>query len=225
MHVEISSLMRQCVAATTRELADEFRGVFSSETVARYVEGCYTQLGYLPTVGPNFLPVIATRFARERLHAVARSDGRISKVLPEILFVCERNAGRSQMAAGLAHHLSRGSVTVHSAGAHPDERIDPAVTLAMAELGIDISREFPKPLTADVFRAADAVVTLGCGDACVLHPGKLYQDWPIADPAGRALPDVRVIRYELFHRVWDLLAILLPEADLLAIQSQEGESR
>lgn len=222
MHVEISPLMRQCLAATTSELADEFRGVFSIETVAHYVEESYTQLGHLPTVGPNFLPVIVARFARERLRAVARSDGRLSKLLPEILFVCERNAGRSQMAAGLARHLSRGSVTVHSAGAHPDERIDPAVTVAMAELGIDISHEFPKPLSDDVLGAADAVVTLGCGEACPLYPGKLYQDWPIADPAGRPLPDVRMIRYELYHRVWDLIELLVPNVHLLDLQRPTG---
>ena len=131
MHGQMSPLMRQCLDATTRELSEEFRGVFSRETVARCVEESYDRIGDRPTVGPNFLPVIIERFARERLWAVAQSDGRVEKPLPELLFVCERNAGRSQMAAALAHHLSNGWVAVRSAGSHPDEQIDAVVVQAM----------------------------------------------------------------------------------------------
>ncbi len=131
MHVQMSPLMRQCLDATTRELSEEFRGVFSRETVARCVVESFERIGDRPTVGPNFLPVIIERFARERLWAVAQADGRVEKPLREVLFVCERNAGRSQMAAAFAHPLSNGWVAVRSAGSHPDEQIDPVVVQAM----------------------------------------------------------------------------------------------
>jgi arsenate reductase (thioredoxin) len=198
---ELTPLLRYCLETTAAQLSDEFRGVFSPETVRRYVEASYEQIGDRPTVGPNFLPVIVERFARDRLWAVAQSTGVVEKTLPEVLFVCERNAGRSQMAACLAHHLSEGWIAVRSAGSHPDEQIDPVVVAAMAEVGLDVSTEFPKPLTDEVIRAADVVVTLGCGDACPVYPGKRYQDWPVADPAGQPLEVVRRIRYELHHRV------------------------
>jgi arsenate reductase len=210
MPTEMSPLLRQCLAATVAELSDEFRGVFSDETVARYVTASYAQVGERPTVGPNFLPVIVERFARERLWAVAQADGIVEKPLPEVLFVCERNAGRSQMAAALAHHLSNGWVGVRSAGSHPDERIDPVVVEAMSELDIDVTQEFPKPLTDEVLRAADVVVTLGCGDACAVHAGKLYVDWAVGDSAGQPIGVVRRIRHELYHPVRELLGTLEP---------------
>ena len=187
MPTEMSPLLRQRLDATVAELADEFHGVFSGETVARYVTASYAQIGDRRTVGPNFLPVIIERFAREQLWAVAQADGIVEKPLPEVLFVCERNAGRSQMAAAIAHHLSNGWVGVRSAGSQPDEQIDPVVVEAMSELGIDVTQEFPKPLTDEVLRAADVVVTLGCGDACAVYPGKRYVDWAVADPAGQPL--------------------------------------
>ncbi len=217
MHLDQSPLLRNCLKATVAELAEEFSGVFSRQTVARYVERAYEGVGDRPTVGPNFLPVIIARFAREQLWAAAQSDGRIEKELPEVLFVCEHNAGRSQMAAAFAHRLSNGWVGVRSAGSHPEEQIDPVVVEAMFELGIDVTPEFPKPLTDDVLRAADVVVTLGCGDACPVFPGRRYQDWPVADPAGQPLEVVRGIRYGLYHRVWELLETLVPASSLLAI--------
>ena len=210
MPIEMSPLLRQCFDATIAELADEFRGVFSGETVARYVTAAYAQIGDRPTVGPNFLPVIIERFAREQLWAVAQADGIVEKPLPELLFVCERNAGRSQMAAALAHHLSNGWVAVRSAGSRPDEQIEPVVVEAMSELNIGLTQEFPKPLTDDVLRAADVVVTLGCGDACAVYPGKRYVDWSVDDPAGQPIEVVRRIRYELYHHVRELLDTLEP---------------
>ncbi len=207
---EMSPLLRQRLDATVAELTDEFRGVFSGETVARYVTASYEQVGERPTVGPNFLPVIIERFAREQLWAVAQAQGMVEKPLPELLFVCERNAGRSQMAAALAHQLSNGWVGVRSAGSRPDEQIDPVVVEAMSELGIDVTQEFPKPLTDEVLRAADVVVTLGCGDACAVYAGKRYVDWAVGDPAGQPLEVVRRIRYELYHHVRELLDALEP---------------
>jgi len=225
MHIEISPLMRQCLDATIVRLSQEFSGVFSRETVARYVWESYVQIGERPRVGPNFVPVIIERFARERLWAIAQADGRIEKPLPEVLFVCEHNAGRSQMAAALADHLSGGWVGVRSAGSYPDGQIDPVVVEAMEELGVDLACGFPKPLTDEVVRAADVVVTLGCGDACAVYAGKRYQDWPVADPAGRPLEVVRGIRYELFHRVWDLLETLVPAGNLIDIHRPIGGQR
>ena len=128
------------------------------------------------------------------------------------------------MAAALAHHLSNGWVGVRSAGSHPDEQIDPVVVEAMAELGVDVACEFPKPLTDEVVRAADVVVTLGCGDACAVYPGRRYQDWPVADP-GRSLEVVRRIRYELYHRVWELLETLVPARNLIDIHRPRGGQR
>ena len=130
--------------------------------------------------------------------------------VPEVLFVCVHNAGRSQMAAALLDHHARGRVHVRSAGSDPADKVNPAVVEAMAEIGLDISTEFPKPLTDSAVRAADAVVTMGCGDACPFYPGKRYLDWQLADPAGKSVEDVRPIRDEIDERVKALLEELAP---------------
>ena len=130
---------------------------------------------------------------------------------PEVLFVCVHNAGRSQMAAGLVKLRSGGRVHVRSAGSDPGDGINPAVIEAMAEIGVDLSEEFPKPLTDEVVRAADVVITMGCGDACPIYPGKKYEDWELDDPADQDLPAVRRIRDEIDARVERLLTELLPE--------------
>ena len=125
-----------------------------------------------------------------------------------MLFVCEHNAGRSQLAAALTASLSDGAVHVRSAGSQPKASIDPAVLAAAEELGLDLSTEFPKPLTDDVVQAADVVITMGCGDACPIYPGKRYLDWELDDPAGRSLDEVRVIRDDIARRVEVLLSEL-----------------
>jgi arsenate reductase len=130
--------------------------------------------------------------------------------IPEVLFVCVGNAGRSQMAAALLDHHAQGRVRVRSAGSAPAEELDPGVVEAMAELGIDLRQERPKPLSDEAVRAADVIVTMGCGDACPVYPGKRYLDWEIPDPAGRELADVRAIRDEIDARVQGLLAELFP---------------
>ena len=130
---------------------------------------------------------------------------------PEVLFVCVHNAGRSQMAAGLTKLRSDGRISVRSAGSDPAEEINPAVVEAMAEVGLDMSEEFPKPLTDEVVRAADVVITMGCGDACPIYPGKRYEDWVLDDPAGRDLETVRRIRDEIDARVTELVRDLLRE--------------
>jgi arsenate reductase (thioredoxin) len=219
---ELTPLLRYCLDTTAVQLADEFHGVFSPETVRRYVEASYEDIGDRLTVRPDFLPVIIERFAREQLWAIAQATGAVEKPLPEVLFVCERNAGRSQMAACLAHKLSRGWVGVRSAGSHPDEQIDPVVVQAMAETGLDVSAEFHKPLTDAVIRAADVVITLGCGDVCPVYSGKRYRDWRVADPAGQPLEVVRRIRYELYHHVWELIETLVPSVSLLDLKRPRG---
>ena len=128
---------------------------------------------------------------------------------PEVLFLCVHNAGRSQMAAALLQQLGGDGVVVHSAGSAPGETLNPAVVSAMAELGLDISDQRPKKLTDEMARDADVIVTMGCGDACPVYPGKRYLDWALPDPAGRSLDEVRSIRDEIGHRVQELVAQLL----------------
>ena len=128
--------------------------------------------------------------------------------IPQVLFVCTHNAGRSQMAAALLDHQAAGRVRVTSAGSQPASQLNPAVVQAMAEIGLDISREYPKPLTADNVKAADLVITMGCGNACPVYPGKRYLDWDLPDPAGLTVEQVRPIRDEIAQRVQALLAEL-----------------
>jgi arsenate reductase (thioredoxin) len=136
----------------------------------------------------------------------------IVREMPEVLFVCVHNAGRSQMAASLLAARSDGRVHVRSAGSDPADQLNPAVIEAMGEIDIDVSEEFPKPLTDEVVRAADVVITMGCGDACPIYPGKRYEDWELDDPAGRPIEQVRRIRDEIDRRVQTLIAELVPDA-------------
>ena len=133
------------------------------------------------------------------------------KDVPEVLFVCVQNSGRSQMAAALMHQRAAGLVHVRSAGSDPAEQINANVVTALAELGVDVSQEFPKPLTDEAVRAADAVITMGCGDACPIYPGKRYEDWEVDDPAEKSLDEVRAIRDDIDRRVSELLATLTAE--------------
>ena len=189
-------------------LVDEFRGIFSRETIERYVE---ESLESLPAARfSDFVPVLVHRFTRERLRALGQSEGTIAKDVPEVLFVCVQNSGRSQMAAGLLHQRAAGLVHVRSAGSDPAESINENVVKAMSELGVDLMQEFPKPLTDEVVRAADVVITMGCGDACPIYPGKRYEDWEVSDPAGKSLDDVREIRDSIDERVRGLLGTLTP---------------
>jgi arsenate reductase len=195
------------VRQAANRLTAEFAGVFSRETIERYISESLDLLGNSRI--NVFVPVLAHRFARERLKALAQVEGAITTEQPEVLFVCVHNAGRSQMAAGLVRLRSQGRIHVRSAGSTPADEINPAVIEAMEELGLDMAEEFPKPLTDEVVRAADVVVTMGCGDACPIYPGKRYEDWELEDPAGRDLAAVRRIRDEIDARVQALVAELL----------------
>jgi arsenate reductase (thioredoxin) len=195
------------VRQAANALADEFAGVFSKETIERYISESVDLLG--ETRVNVFVPVLAHRFARERLKALGQAEGTITKVQPEVLFVCVQNAGRSQMAAGLVKLRSEGRIHVRSAGSQPANEINRAVVEAMEELGVDMDEEFPKPLTDEVVRAADVVVTMGCGDACPIYPGKRYEDWTVDDPADQDLETVRRIRDDIDARVQRLIAEVL----------------
>ena len=164
----------------------------------------------------TYLPVLAQRFTCQRLDARARTAGQRTHRAPTVLFVCTQNAGRSQMAAALLRHYAGGAVHVHTAGSAPAADIHPEVTAAMAEIGLDLAQEFPKPLTSDVLAAADVVVLVGCGDECPVLPGRRYEDWPVADPDGATPAQVAAIRADLETRVRELATGLLPELTLPA---------
>ena len=189
-------------------LRDEFRGIFSHETIQRFVDEAMTSLADARV--KDFVPLFVNRFARERLRALAQVQGSIAKDVPEVLFVCVHNAGRSQMAAALLDRHANGRVHVRSAGSTPANEINRAVVEAMAELSIDLSQEFPKPLTDEFVNAADVVITMGCGDACPIYPGKRYEDWEVEDPAGQSLATVRRIRDDIDGRVRRLVESLVP---------------
>jgi arsenate reductase (thioredoxin) len=205
----LDPLTQHHVHQAAERLADEFKGIFSEQTIERYIAESLDLLGEARINA--FVPVLAHRFARERLRALAQIEGAIAKKQPEVLFVCVHNAGRSQMAAGLVKLRSEGRIHVRSAGSAPGEEINPAVVQAMEEIGVDMGEEFPKPLTDEVVRAADVVITMGCGDACPIYPGKRYEDWELDDPAGRDLDTVRRIRDEIDVRVQRLVAELLAD--------------
>ncbi|MGK3951155.1 arsenate reductase ArsC [Microbacterium sp. I2] len=188
-------------------LARQFVGMVNEETVERVVFESYTALARTAAVQTH-LASLAEKFAQDRLTALAQSKGLIVKQMPEVLFVCVQNSGRSQMAAALTRQAAGDQVHVRSAGSQPGERILPEVALVLAEIGLDVTDEFPKPLTDDVVRAADAVVTMGCGDACPLYPGKRYLDWQLDDPAELDLDGVRRVRDEIRERVEQLLGEL-----------------
>jgi arsenate reductase len=205
---ELDPVGRQAFAASIAQLTEEFRGVFSAETIERYVDESVGRLAGARVV--DFIPLFVHRFARERLRALAQFEGTLVKAVPEVLFVCVHNAGRSQMAAALLDHQARGQVHVRSAGSQPAGQLNPAVLAAMAEWGIDLPLEFPKPLTGEVVQAADVIVTMGCGDACPIYPGKRYLDWELDDTAGKPVEDVREIRDDIGRRVQALLVDLVP---------------
>jgi arsenate reductase len=201
-------ICRQTFARSIEALHEEFRGIYSLETVERYVNESIDRLSGARVV--DFIPLFVHRYSREQLRALAQAEGAIIKDVPEVLFVCVHNAGRSQMAAALLDHHAKGKVHVRSAGSDPGDQINPAVVAAMDEWDIDLSREFPKPLTDEFVRAADVVVTMGCGDACPIYPGKRYEDWELQDPAGQPVEVVRRIRDDIDIRIQQLLAELVP---------------
>jgi len=186
------------------DLALQFRGIFSAETVDRYVRESYELLAREARI-IRFLPSLTGRFAAERLRALATADGLLPHDAPEVLFVCVQNAGRSQLAAAILRSLAGDRVRVRTAGSAPAEAVNPRVVAALDEIGVPLAGEFPKPLTDEVVRAADYVITMGCGDACPVYDGRRYLDWDLDDPSGLALEGVRAVRDEVNRLVRQLL--------------------
>ena len=201
---ELTVDQRLSLTTAARNLAREFDGVFGEETIELFLATSYDQFADRAKFN-HFLPLMAERFARQRLQALARVEGKATGGLPTVLFLCTHNAGRSQMALGWFHHLAGDRAVAWSGGSEPGLEINPAAIAAMAEVGIDITGEFPKPWTDEILRAADVVITMGCGDACPIFPGKRYEDWNLDDPAGLDLAAVRPIRDQIRHRVEALL--------------------
>lgn len=190
------------------ELADAFRGVFSRPTIERFVEESYDLLRAQATVHGHLITLTA-RFARQRLIDYGHADGLTRVTMPQVLFVCVHNVGRSQLAAGLLDHHAVGRIAVRSAGSDPRSQIPATIISALGERGISLRQAYPKPLTDEVVRAADVVVTMGCGETCQVYPGKRYLDWEVADPIDAPMETVRRIRDDIDRRVRDLLAELL----------------
>jgi len=196
--------LRPLIRSVADRLRSEFDGVFGSETIQRFMAESYESLSGARVKG--FVPLFVERYTRQRLRALARVEGKVTTDTPMVVFLCVHNAGRSQMAAGWMQHLAGDRVEVFSGGSDPASEVNPSAVAAMAEVGIDIATEFPKPWTDEVVRAADVIVTMGCGDACPVFPGKRYLDWEVDDPAGLEVESVRPIRDDIGQRVRELMS-------------------
>ncbi|MBU6202247.1 MAG: arsenate reductase ArsC [Acidobacteria bacterium] len=202
----IDAATREIVEESVAQLARKWAGRFDEETIRPVVVEAHAS--FADARVRTFIPVFTTRYADDRLRAMAKVQGMVTDSLPTVLFVCVHNAGRSQMAAGWLRHLSKGRVEVYSGGSMPGAALNAAAVEAMREVGVDISSEFPKPFAVEIVQAADVVITMGCGDTCPIFPGKRYEDWALDDPAGLGVEAVRPIRDEIRRRVEALLADL-----------------
>ena len=204
---DLTNDQRLALKTAAKNLGDEFEGIFSAETIELFLQTSYDQFADRARIS-NYVPLFAERFARQRLKALAKVEGKADDGLPTVLFLCVHNAGRSQMALGWFSRLAGDRAVAWSGGSEPGMEINPAAIEAMAEVGIDIAKEFPKPWTEEIVQAADVVITMGCGDACPLYPGKRYEDWVLEDPAGRSVEEVRPVRDDIERRVRALLSSL-----------------
>ncbi len=206
---DISLEQHTQLRSAAAQLKQDFDGIFGTETIERFLISSYDEFADRATV-TKWLPLLAQRFAKQRLKALARVEGKHDDGKPTVLFLCTHNAGRSQMALGFFNALAGDSAVAWSGGSEPGHEVNPAAIAAMAEVGIDISQEFPKPWTDEILGAADVIITMGCGDACPIFPGKRYEDWDLADPHGLEVGDVRPIRDEIKQRVETLLHEIMP---------------
>ena len=200
---------RTCLNSAARDLHSQYRGIFGEETIRELLFSSYDDLAATATVR-TWLALGAERFATQRLQALAHARIDAAGRKPSVLFLCVHNAGRSQMALGWFTHLAGDRAVAWSGGSEAAARVNPDAVTAMAEAGIDISAEFPKPWTDEFLLAADVVITMGCGDACPLMPGKRYEDWEIDDPDGKTLEQVRAIRDQIKAKVTGLLQSIEP---------------
>ena len=207
MPVELSTAERLQARQASERLQRRFAGQLNRQTVERFLNDSLDSLVKRASTS-TWVPLLAERLAGDRLRALIRLDADAGTLRPSVLFLCVHNAGRSQMAAGWMRHLSGDGVDVFSGGSEPAESVNQAVVAAMAEVGIDVGSEIPQPWADEIVRAADTVVTMGCGDACPVFPGKRYVDWEIEDPSGKSLDEVRPIRDDIEQRVRDLMAEL-----------------
>jgi arsenate reductase len=198
---------RLALRTAASNLRKDFDGVFGVETIERYLHESYDEFAGRATI-TNYLSLLAEKFARQRLRARSKVEGTDVSVVPTVLFLCVHNAGRSQMAMGWFQRLADDRAVVWSGGSEPGKEVNQAAIMAMEEVGIDISGEYPKPWTDEIVQAADVVVTMGCGDACPFYPGKRYEDWQLDDPAGLGVDAVRPIRDDIEQRVRALLVSL-----------------
>jgi arsenate reductase len=203
-HPDLSIDQALALKTAATRLHAEFTDTFGVETIDRFLRSSYDEFAGRATI-PNFLPLLAERFARQRLRALAKVEGRSTDTRPTVLFLCTHNAGRSQMALGFFTHLAGDEAVAWSGGSEPASTVNPAAVEAMRERGIDIAAEFPKPWTDEIVQAADVVVTMGCGDACPIFPGHRYEDWTLEDPNGLDIDSVRPIREAIEQRVRTLL--------------------
>jgi protein-tyrosine-phosphatase len=197
---------RLALKLAAARLHEEFAGVFNPETIESVLTDSFERLADARI--KVFVPLLAERFARERLRSAAKAEQLIVTDKPTVMFLCVHNAGRSQMAAGWLRHLAGERVDVLSGGSAPADQVNRAAIESMREVGIDIAKEYPKPWTDETLGAADVIVTMGCGDTCPVYPGKRYLDWELDDPAGKPLEQVRPIRDEIEQRVRALLTDL-----------------
>jgi arsenate reductase len=204
LHSALSIDQRLALKTAATRLETEFENMFNVETIERFLHSSYDQFASRASI-PRFLPLLAERFARQRLRALARVEGKHHDGKPTVLFLCTHNAGRSQMAMGFFTHLAGDAAVAWSGGSEPGNEINPAAVEAMAERGIDIAHEYPKPWTDEIVQAADVIITMGCGDACPIFPGRRYEEWKLEDPAGMGVEAVRPIRDEIERRVRQLL--------------------
>ena len=194
------------IKQAAQRLKTKFEGTFNTETIERYITDSQTRLESRAKFA-TWLPVLIERFTHDRLLALARLEvGTLDR--PGVLFLCVHNAGRSQMAAGYLRKMAGDWVDVFTGGSDPGFDTNKVVVAAMAEDGVDIATEYPKPWTDEIARAADVIVTMGCGDACPVYPGKRYEDWELDDPSGQPIEAVRPIRDDIKGRVEALLATL-----------------
>ena len=207
MPTSLTTPQKLQVRQGAERLRRQFSGQLNAETIERFMTDSLDMLLARATT-TTWVPVLAERFAKDRLRALIRLEADSSLLKPSVLFLCVHNAGRSQMAAGWMRHLAGDSVEVFSGGSEPAASVNRVAVAAMAEMGIDISREVPQPWADEIVRASDVVVTMGCGDACPIFPGKRYVDWEVDDPSGRHIDEVRIIRDDLERRVRELLARL-----------------
>jgi arsenate reductase len=207
MPVTLTTAEQLQIREAAERLQRRFAGQLNSETIERFMNESLDMLVARANTS-TWVPLLAERFARDRLRALVRLESDATAPNPSVLFLCVHNAGRSQMAAGWMRHLGGDLVDVYSGGSEPAESVNRAAVAAMAEKGIDISGEIPQPWADEIVRAADVVVTMGCGDACPVFPGKRYVDWEVEDPSGKTIDEVRPIRDDLEQRVRSLMAEL-----------------